>query len=279
MFSKLLLISTVLLAPAPENLIQVDATIEAGRPGRSEIVLTYSVLDGYAASEGGIPAPILQIDVPDGVKLDGKVLTAHKELAHQQMFELPPGSRGALDYIVVPTATWTDPQLLNEDLQHSVWGSTFATVWFDGHRYFLPQESPAVTRLGTAVLLLAILPTLAFAVGLVAGIRRAWQSFETADTPLLLTVLLTLAGFALFTYRNPWYAVIKGTSLLALCLPFSFYASEVLARWTRRPGLTGPAIGFALVALALAVTATSTFDLLFEKTEVPGLPWEELRDE
>ena len=199
--------------------------------------------------------------------------------AHQQMFELPPGSRGALDYIVVPAATWTDPQLLNEDLQHSVWGSTFATVWFDGHRYFLPQESPAVTRLGTAVLLLAILPTLAFAVGLVAGVRRAWQSFETADTPLLLTVLLTLAGFALFTYRNPWYAVIKGTSLLALCLPFSFYASEVLARWTRRPGLTGPAIGFALVALALAVTATSTFDLLFEKTEVPGLPWEELRDE
>ena len=36
--------------------------------------------------------------------------------------------------------------LLNADLLHSVWGSTFATVWFDGHRYFLPVESAAVRR-------------------------------------------------------------------------------------------------------------------------------------
>ena len=196
--------------------------------------------------------------------------------AHQRMFELPPGNRSALDYVAVPAATWTDPQLLNEDLLHSVWGSTYATVWFDGHRYFLPREDPSVTRLGTAVLLLAILPTLAFAVGLVAGARRAWRSFEGPDTPLLLTVLLTTVGFALFTYRNPWYAVIKGTSLLALCLPFSFYASEVLARWTRRPGASGAAVWLVLILLALTVTATSTFDLLFEKTRVPGLPWEKL---
>ncbi len=199
--------------------------------------------------------------------------------AHERMFDLPPGSRGPLDYVALPTATWTDPHLLNEDLLHSVWGSTFATVWFDGHRYFLPRDDPAVTRLGTAVLLLAILPTLAFAIGLVGGVRRAWQSFEGPDTPLLFTLLLTVAGFALFTYRNPWYAVIKGTSLLALCLPFSFYASEVLSRWTRRSGATGPAVWFALACLAVAVTVASTFDLVFEKAEVPGLLWESLRAE
>jgi len=194
--------------------------------------------------------------------------------AHQRMFDLPPGNRSAMDYVALPVATWTDPQLLNEGLLHSVWGSTFATVWFDGHRYFLPQKSPWVDRLGTAVLLLAILPTFAFATGLIGGARRMWRSLDAPDTPLLLTTLLTTAGFALFTYRNPWYVVIKGTSLLALCLPFSFYASEVLARWTRRPGVAGLATWIALTVLALAVTAASTFDFLFEKTEVPGLPWE-----
>jgi len=150
-------------------------------------------------------------------------------------------------------------------------------VWFDGHRYFLPRESRAVTRLGTLVLVLAILPTVAFGIGLADGVRRTWRSSEGPDTPLVLTTLLTTAGFALFTYRNPWYAVVKGTSLLALSLPFSFYASDVLARWTRRPGAIGAAVRLALLLLAVAVTATSTFDLVFEKTEVPGLPWEELR--
>ena len=179
-----------------------------------------------------------------------------------------------MDYITVPAATWTDPQLLNEDLLHSVWGSTFATIWFDGHRYFLPQESPSVSRLGTAVLLFAILPSFAFIVGVVGGVRRTWRSLDGPDTPLLLTILISTAGFALFTYRNPWYVVVKGTSLLALCLPFSFYASEAVARWTRRPGALSTAIWIALAGLALVVAATSTFDLLFEKTEVPGLPWQ-----
>ena len=38
----------------------------------------------------------------------------------------------------------------NADLLHSVWGSTFVTVWFDGHRFFLPRHSAAVSQLGHA---------------------------------------------------------------------------------------------------------------------------------
>src|SRR5262249_61730194 len=33
---------------------------------------------------------------------------------------------------------------------------TYATAWFDGHRFFLPREGAAVRRLGTATLLLAL---------------------------------------------------------------------------------------------------------------------------
>jgi hypothetical protein len=197
----------------------------------------------------------------------------HALPAHRVMFSMPPGERGLGDYLRVPMATWSDPQLLHPDLLRSVWGSTYATVWFDGHRFFLPRDDDRVRRLGTLTLLLALLPTVAFAIGLGRGLRRAWRSPDDLDTPLLLMTGLTVAGYAFFTWRNPWFAVVKGTSLLALSLPFAFYASEVLAGWTR--GRTPAAVlcWLALAALAIATTLSSTFDLAFEKTEISGLLW------
>jgi 4-amino-4-deoxy-L-arabinose transferase-like glycosyltransferase len=198
----------------------------------------------------------------------------HALPAHRIMFTMPPGERSILDYLRFPLATFRDPQLLNPDLLRSVWGSTYATVWFDGHRFFLPREHAGVSALGTLSLVLALLPTAAFLVGAAGGVARARANPGGADLPLLLLGGASLAGYALYTWRNPWFAVVKGTSLLGLSLPFAFYASEVLSRWTRR---RGPALacGLALAALALCVAASSSFDVVFEKTEVPGLPWRE----
>jgi hypothetical protein len=84
---------------------------------------------------------------------------------------------------------------------------------------------------------------------------------------------VTLAGYALYTWRNPWFVVLKGTSLLALSLPFAFYASEVLDAWLRRRGAWAWAIGSALAALVICVAASCSFDVLFQKLEVSGLPW------
>ena len=91
---------------------------------------------------------------------------------HAGMLELPPGERSLSDFLRVPLATFSDPQLLDPDLLHSVWGSTYVTLWFDGHRFFLPRESEAVRRLGTLTLILALLPTAAFALGFARGCRR-----------------------------------------------------------------------------------------------------------
>ncbi len=68
--------------------------------------------------------------------------------------------------------------------------------------------------------------------------------------------------------------VLKGTSLLALSLPFAFYASETLDTWLRRRGTRAWAIGCALAALVVCVAASCSFDVLFEKLEVSGLPWQ-----
>jgi hypothetical protein len=190
---------------------------------------------------------------------------------HSGMLALPPGERGLGDYLRVPLATFSDPQLLNPDLLHSVWGSTYVTVWFDGHRFFLPHTSLAVSRLGTLTLVLALLPTAAFAVGLARGSRRWLRGEGAMDLPLLLLVAATLASYAWFTWRNPFFSVVKGTSLLGLCLPYSFYASESLARWLR--GRHGRGVAVALVALAVCVGLSCTFGLVFPKTEVSGLPW------
>ena len=190
---------------------------------------------------------------------------------HSGMLELPPGERTLADFLRVPLATFSDPQLLNPDLLHSVWGSTFVTVWFDGHRFFLPRESEAVRRLGTLTLVLALLPTAAFAAGLARGGRRCLRGAGALDLPLLLLTASTLASYAWFTWRNPFFSVVKGTSLLGLSLPFSYYASETLAGWLR--GRFGRWLGFALSLLAVCVALSCTFDLVFTKTEVSGLPW------
>jgi hypothetical protein len=194
--------------------------------------------------------------------------------AHEAMFGMPPGERGLLDYLRFPLATFLDPQLLDPALLRSVWGGTYASAWFDAHRFFLPRESEAVTRLGTATLVLALLPTAAFLAGLARGARRALRDpAGSPDLPLVLATALALAGYALYTWRNPWFVVVKGTSLLALCLPFAWYASGELARWWQRRGAR-PWLAGGLAALALAVAAGTTFDGLFEKTEVSGLPWQ-----
>ena len=198
--------------------------------------------------------------------------------AHQVMFEMPPGERSVGDYLRFPASTFTDPQLLDPDLLRSVWGSTYATVWFDGHRFFLPRDVASVSRLGSVCLALALLPTAAFGAGLLRGLRRCARGDGAPDLPLLMLVAMSFAGYAVYTWQNPWFAVVKGTSLLGLSLPFAYYTSEELDRWIRRGPGAAAAIGAGLAALAFAVILSTTFNFAFEKTEISGLPWQAAGD-
>jgi hypothetical protein len=189
------------------------------------------------------------------------------------MHTMPPGERQALDYVRFPLATFLDPQLLNPDLLRSIWGSTYATIWFDGHRHFLPTDEIAVRRTGTLLLALALVPTAAFFVGIVRGCRRVWRGVSSVDVPLLSLLALTIVGYVVFTWRNPYFAAVKGTYLLIAVLPFAFYASEELARWTRLPGLRAVCVWVALAALTLGVAAVFSFGAVFTRTEPPGLQW------
>ena len=194
-------------------------------------------------------------------------------LVHEVMFTMPPGSRSIADYLYIPLATWLDPQLLAPDLLHSVWGSTYVTLWFDGHRHYLARESEMVTRAGTVILVLALLPTAALATGLVAGIRRARERAAGADGPLLGLIGFTLVGYIGFTWGNPWFASIKGSYLLGLSVPFAFYASEVLDRWAAGGTSRKVLVWGTLIALMLAIAVVFTYGPVYWNWAGRGIKW------
>jgi hypothetical protein len=196
---------------------------------------------------------------------------------HQMMFTMPPGERHVSDFLRIPLATLTDPSVLNADLLRSVWGSTYVTMWFDGQRHFLPRKLPSVTYAGSIILTLALLPMAAFFTGLVRGARRMIRSPGGPDTLFLLMIGATLAGYCLFAWRNPWFAVLKASFMLGLCVPFAFYASEVLSSWLRLGGIRSALTWAVLSALLVGVVCTFTFAEVFWSTELmwkAGVDWE-----
>jgi len=194
---------------------------------------------------------------------------------HAIMYRVPPGERGLADYLYVPLATWAHPHLLHPDLLRSVWGSTYVTLWFEPHRHFLPQHGAELLRLGRWLLALGVLPTAAFVYGAARAWRRARARAGGPDAPLLLLTALFLLGYALFTWRNPYYVTIKAGYLLSLCVPFAWFASDGLAVWTTRLGRWGRALVWLdLALLALLCTALFWHGALFAKLDPPGtLPW------
>jgi 4-amino-4-deoxy-L-arabinose transferase-like glycosyltransferase len=193
---------------------------------------------------------------------------------HEIMFTMPPGERGLADYLRFPIATFSDPQVLSPDLWHSVWGTTYQTLWFDGHRIVLPRSDPGVARVGTTLLVLGLIPTLAFFWGVGRGVRRFVHSFESPDALMLAMIALTLAGYLLFTFKNPWYATLKASYMLGICVPFAYYTSEVLADALspRRPWLAG-LVAAPLAALLVTSGLVFSVDLVYEKKEGPGFVW------
>ena len=80
------------LGATPGDAFTVSARLDAESIAvgdKYEIVLEWHVAEGLSSDGAGIPAPILQIDVPRGVTLSGKVLKKHRELAQNEFLEAP----------------------------------------------------------------------------------------------------------------------------------------------------------------------------------------------
>ncbi len=74
--------------PLPDDVVTVTARVEPDG-GNQSIVLDIKYKDGWNAKGAGVPAPILQIDVPPSVKLNGKVLKTQKALSRNNYLQAP----------------------------------------------------------------------------------------------------------------------------------------------------------------------------------------------
>jgi hypothetical protein len=197
-------------------------------------------------------------------------LYPHGLPAHAEMLTLPPGERGLVDYLAFPLDTFRGTQAFDPALLHSVWGGTYASIWFDPHRHFLPRRAPGLFLAAQLILVTALVPTAAFVLGLLRGARRVWRERNPTDGLLVALVVLMLGGYVAFTFRNPWFVTVKGSFLLGLATPFAVYASEVLAGWLRAGRLRALAVGAALAVLFASSFVTFTYQGVFQKWELPG---------
>ena len=189
---------------------------------------------------------------------------------HQVMFGLPPGERGILDYLSFPLDSFTGTQSFDPAMIHSVWGGTYASIWFDSHRHFLPKRAPGLFPTARVILVMALVPTAAFVLGLLRGARRAWRERNQTDRLLLALVGSMLVGYVAFTFRNPWFVTVKGSFLLGLATPFAVYASEVLEGWMAAGRVRALALGSLLAVLFATCAVAFTYQGVFEKWELPG---------
>lgn len=190
-------------------------------------------------------------------------LYPHGLEVHAVMSTLPPGSRTILDYLSFPLAAFRGVHASDPVLLHSVWGSTWSSIWFDSHRYFLPMQAPGLAFAASTLLVLALVPTIAFAIGLARGVRRAIRESSGPDRLFVGLTVLLLCGFVAFTWRNPWYVTIKGSFLLGISAPYAIYAGETLRGWMRHGPWLRLALGLVLAALVAATLATFSYNAVF----------------
>ncbi len=79
-------------AEMPNDVLTVSASMDSGEwtPGSDHVLnLEVTMKDGWSASTSGIPQPLLQIQKPASVTLEGKVLTKFEDLARNEFLQAP----------------------------------------------------------------------------------------------------------------------------------------------------------------------------------------------
>lgn len=80
---------SLLAADDPEVVVRarLDGALEVGKP--AALVVEVTLADGTRADRAGLPAPLLQIAVPEGVALEGEHLATLAQQAKNELLEAP----------------------------------------------------------------------------------------------------------------------------------------------------------------------------------------------
>jgi len=91
--SEMIVMSWLLaLSVASDSALTASARIDETElkvGSTADLVVDISVPEDLSISDAGMPKPLLQIQVPDSVRLEGKVLTTRKELSRNEYLSAP----------------------------------------------------------------------------------------------------------------------------------------------------------------------------------------------
>jgi hypothetical protein len=174
--------------------------------------------------------------------------------------------RAVADYLSMPAQCWTEPSVVARSTRPdrilfnphmtSVPCLTYASTWYDPFRVRIPTPPPAsAAHWGFALMLLGLCPTALVLYGfgrcLIDALRSRGRS---AEAPLVLMSLLGVTSFAVFTWRAPSLAAVKGSYLLPLVVPAAIYFARACDEMPRQ---------VRAVAVALSLTAALTAGSVF----------------
>ena len=182
----------------------------------------------------------------------------------------PPGVRHAGDFLRIPLRLFADANPLAPHMLGSVWGSLYANSWFDTHRasdldrvLLLQRGTPPSAR---ALLVLGLLPTGLALAGAALALRDVARGRRRAlYVPLLWLGAGMLASQALFAWRMPTWAAVKGTYLLPASLAYGVFLARGFEALARRASRWASAALALLCATALASAVVAAEGLVLPR--------------
>ena len=149
-----------------------------------------------------------------------------------------------------------------------VWGSAYASLWFDTYARRIPLRAHRDGVLwGPLLAFLGLAPTATMLLGIAISLREVWRRRGRApDTPLIAMAALGIFAFVAFTAHNPAIVASKGSYLLPLLVPAGLFFARGAA------ALHDVARGVVLCASAAAVLTSAvvfTADLVYEPRPLP----------
>ena len=160
-------------------------------------------------------------------------------------YEQPPGYRTLSFYTQFGSVFFEHPYA-NRFI--SFWDGIYATLWTDGHGYFVTQPDQII--LMRLIIWLAVIPTTAILLGFFQSVKSILKSpYRNPNLAFVLLSLLTLTAIISFSIEVPYYSTIKAFFFLSLTIPISIFAGQGLLTMCERFGRLKVVIYVNLIAL------------------------------
>ena len=167
-----------------------------------------------------------------------------------------PGERSVGDYLTLPLSLFTNPNPRAPHMLHSVWGTVYVDAWADVFRESDVERSLQTHPASSVMVVAGLLPTALFAVGAWLAARDVARGRRRElYVALLVQTILTLAAFAVFSWRVPIWSALKAGYLMGLSLPCAAFTARALEG-------RGPVLPVALVAIWVAAAVVGTAGLV-----------------